>query len=55
MPILPKITSLPIFAIFKEEESQEVDFLRADKHERFLKIDSMIFEGDVQASPKFPK
>ena len=39
----------------KKEVSDEVDFLHADKHESFLQIDTMIFDGDGQAFPKFPK
>ena len=35
--------------------SDEVAFLHADKHERFLQINAMIFDGDGQAFPKFPK
>ena len=35
--------------------SDEVDFLHADKHESFLQIDNMIFDGDGQAFPKLPK
>ena len=35
--------------------SDEVDFLHADKHESSLQIDRMIFDGDGQAFPKFPK
>ena len=35
--------------------NNEVDFLHADKHESFLQIDAMIFYGDGQAFPKFPK
>ena len=34
--------------------SDEVDFLHADKHESFLQIDTMIFDGDDQAK-WFPK
>ena len=30
-------------------------FLHADKDERFLKIDAMVFDGDGQTFPKFPK
>ena len=29
--------------------------MHADKHENFLKIDAMIFDGDGQVLPKFPK
>ena len=51
---LPKITSLLFLANLKEEVSDEGDFLHADKHKNFLKIDTMIFDGDGQGSPKFP-
>ena len=54
-----QITQNNKFAIFlqylKKEVSDEVDFLHVDKHESFLKIDTMIFNGDGQAFPKFPK
>ena len=30
-------------------------FLQADKHESFLQIDTMIFDGDGQTFSKFPK
>ena len=33
--------------------SNEVDFLHGVRHESFLKIDSMIFDGDGQTFPKF--
>ena len=33
--------------------SDEVDFLHGVRHENFLKIDSMIFDGDGQTFPKF--
>ena len=39
----------------KKEVSYEVVFLLADKHESFLQIDTMIFDGDGQAFPKLPK
>ena len=39
----------------KKEVSGEVDFLHTDKHKNFLKIDAMIFDGDGQVLPKFPK
>ena len=56
MPKLSKITSL-LFLLedLKKEVSDEVDFLHADKLERFLQIDTMTFDGDGQAFPKFPK
>ena len=33
--------------------SDEVDFLHGIRHESFLKVDSMIFDGDGQTFPKF--
>ena len=39
----------------KKEVSGEVDFLHADKHESFLQIYTMIFDGDGQTFPKFPQ
>ena len=39
----------------KKEVSDKVDYLHADKHESFLQIDTIIFDGDGQAFPKFPK
>ena len=39
----------------KKEVSDEVDSLHADKHESFVQIDNLIFDGDGQAFPKFPK
>ena len=39
----------------KKEVNDEVHFLHADKHESFLQIDTMIFYGDDQVFPKFPK
>ena len=33
--------------------SDEIDFLHADKHESFLQIDSMIFDGDGSPFLKF--
>ena len=38
-----------------KEESDEVDFLHADKHETFLQVDTMVLDGNGQAFPKFPK
>ena len=43
------------FQYLKKEVSDEVDFLYADKHESFVQIDSMIFDGNGQAFLKFPK
>ena len=54
-----QITQNNKFAIslqyLKKEVSDEVDFLHADKHESFLQIDTMIFNGNGQAFPKFSK
>ena len=35
--------------------SDEVNFLHQDKRESFLQIDTIIFSGDGQAFPNFPK
>ena len=47
-----QITQNNKFAIslqyLKKEVSDEVDFLHADKHESFLQIDTVIFDGDGQ-------
>ena len=40
---------------YKKEVIDKVNFLLADKHQSFLQIDTMIFEDDGQALPKFPK
>ena len=54
-----QITQNNKFAIslqyLKKEVSDEVDFLHANKHESFLQIDTMIFNGNGQTFPKFPK
>ena len=54
-----QITQNNKFAIslkfLKKEVNNEVAFLHADKHEGFLQIDTVIFDGDRQAFPKFPK
>ena len=39
----------------KKEMRNEVGFMHADKHESFLQIDTMIFDGDGQAFPTLPK
>ena len=35
--------------------NDEVDFLHADRDENTLQTDTMIFDGDGQAFPKFPR
>ena len=39
----------------KKEVRDEVDILHANKYESFLQVDTMIFDGNGQAFPKFPK
>ena len=39
----------------KKEVTDKIDFLHVDKRESSLQIDPMIFDGDGQAFPKFPK
>ena len=54
-----QITQNNKFAIslqyLKKEVRDKVDFLHADKHESFLQIDTMIFNGNGQAFSKFLK
>ena len=52
MPKLPKITSLQYL---QKQVSDRVDLLHAYKHESFIQIDTMIFDGDGPAFAKFPK
>ena len=53
---IPKITSLQYLCnLSKKPMKDEVDFLHTDKRESFLQIDTMIFDGDRQTFPKFPK
>ena len=39
----------------KKEVTDKIDFLHVDKRESSLQIDTMIFDGDGQAFPKFQK
>ena len=56
MPKLPKITSLLFLCnILRKTLSNEVDLLHAHKHESFVKFYTVIFDGDGQAFPEFPK
>ena len=55
-----QITQNNKFAIsmqyLKKNVSDKDDFLHTGKHESFLlQIDTMIFKGDGQAFPEFPK
>ena len=43
------------FQYLKKELRDEVDLLHANNPERFSQIDTMIFDSDRQAFPKFPK
>ena len=57
MPNLSKKKNKFTFSLqyVKRELIDKVDFLHADKHESFLQIHSMIFDGNGQAFSKFPK
>ena len=55
MPKVPKRQSLHIFTISPEKHRIEVDFLPANKHERFLQVDSTTLGLHSQACPKYPK
>ena len=54
-----QITQNNKFAIslqyLKKQVSDAVDLLHAYKHESFIQIDTMIFDGDGPAFSKFPK
>ena len=52
-----QITQSNNFAISYQKKgvSNEVDFLHADMHESFLRIDTMNLGGGGQAFQKFPK
>ena len=39
----------------KQDASDKVDVLHADKHKSFLQINTMIFDEYGQTFPKFPK
>ena len=43
------------FAHLSKKLGDEVDFLPADKHERFLQVDSITLGVRSQACPKYPK
>ena len=62
MPKLSHVTGLLFLCnilrmvqYLKNDVSGEVDFLHADKHGSLPQIDAMIFDGDGQTFPKFPK
>ena len=51
---MPKLSKV-IILLLKLLLNDEVDFLHADKHESFLQIDTMIFDGCGQGFQNFPK
>ena len=55
IPNYPKNKFAIAFQYLKKKVNDEVDFLQADKHKSFLQIDTMIFDGDGQAFPNYPK
>ena len=56
MTKVPNITSLQyLLQYLKKDLRDGVDFLSADKHQGFLQVDTIIFYGNGQACPKFPK
>ena len=59
VPRHAQITQNNKFAIslqyLKKEVQDKVDFLHAYKHESFLQIDTMIFNENGKAFPKFLK
>ena len=55
MPKVFKIASFQyLFQYLKKDVRDEVDFLPADKHQSFLQVDTIIFDGHGQAHPMFP-
>ena len=50
---MPKLVKCAIsLQYLKRKVSNEVDFLHEVKHENFLQIDTMIYDGDGQTFPK---
>ena len=39
----------------QKEVSNEIDFSHIDKHESSLQMNTMMFDGNSQTFPKFPK
>ena len=54
-PNYQKWISLLFLCNILRKVTDEVELLHEDKYESFLKIRFMIFDGDVQVFPKFPK
>ena len=56
MPKVPKTTGLQYYLKYlKENVKNEVDFLAADKCQRFLQSDTIILGVCGQACPYYPK
>ena len=55
MPKIPKIKSLHIFALAQKNMGDEIDFLPTNKHEIFLKIESITLVGCINPCPKYPE
>ena len=56
IPKLPKITSLRyLLQYLQKNVKDEVDFLPADKHQRFLQVDTIILFVYGEACPNYPK
>ena len=54
-PEYPKRQVYNIFAISQGKMKDEVDFLSADKSQKFLQIDTIILDVCGQACPNYPK
>ena len=52
---MPKLLKVIYLRYLLKEVNDEVEFLPADKHEIFLQIDTMIFDGDGKVFSKFRK
>ena len=53
MPKVPKVTKLQNFG--KKEVRYEFNILHEDKNQSFFEADTIVFGGQDQACPKFPK
>ena len=54
MPKVPKISNLQNLPMqyLNREGSDELDFLHGDKHQTFLKVDTINFDGYIDLCPK---
>ena len=39
----------------EKEVIDEVEFLHADRHQSFLQVGTIVFDGSSQTCPKYPK